>query len=94
MTKKLQRLHAIVHGRVQGVSFRFYTVQRAEELGLVGWVRNCFDGTVELVAEGQRLQLDKLVAFLQRGSPAATVTAVDIKWKAATSEFSAFRVRH
>lgn len=91
---KIQRLHAIVDGRVQGVSFRYYTVQRAGELGVVGWVRNRFDGTVEVVAEGFRGQLDKLAAWLHRGSPSAMVTSVDIRWLPATEEFSGFRVRY
>ncbi len=88
------RLHAIVHGRVQGVSFRYYTRRRAGELGLRGYVRNLGDGTVEVVAEGPRPALDRLLSFLHTGPPAAIVTQVDVHWAAPTGEFSRFEVRY
>ena len=88
------RLHAIVHGRVQGVSFRYYTQRRARELGLSGYVRNLWDRTVEVVAEGPRSALDELLVFLRVGPRAAFVTQVDTRWFAATHEFSRFEVRY
>ena len=88
------RLHATVNGRVQGVSFRYYTVQRARELGLTGYARNCWDESVEVVAEGQRPALDELLAFLRVGPRAAFVTGVDAQWLAPTDEFERFEVRH
>jgi acylphosphatase len=87
------RLHAIVHGRVQGVSFRYYTIQAANRLGLTGWVANRWDGTVETVAEGPRHALDELLAFLHRGPPSAWVERVDTNWQAPTGEFKDFKVR-
>jgi acylphosphatase len=92
-TMKQARLHAIVHGRVQGVSFRYYTIQAANRLGLTGWVANRWNGTVETVAEGPRDKLDELLAFLHRGPPSAWVERVDTNWQASTGEFSDFRVR-
>jgi acylphosphatase len=88
------RLHAVVHGRVQGVSFRYYTHQRANELGLVGYVRNLWDGTVEVVAEGPRSDLEELLSFLRSGPRAAFVTHVDIQWTAPAHSFDGFGVRH
>ena len=88
------RLQAVVRGRVQGVSFRYYTQRRARELGLVGYVRNVWDGTVEVVAEGERTDLDELLAFLRTGPRAAFVTDVDAQWPAPTSSFSRFEVRY
>jgi acylphosphatase len=88
------RLQATVHGRVQGVSFRYYTQRRARELGLVGYVRNMGDGTVEVVAEGQRGDIEELLAFLRVGPRAAFVTQVDTQWPAATREFNRFEVRY
>jgi acylphosphatase len=88
------RLQAIVHGRVQGVSFRYYTQRRARELDLVGYVRNRWDGTVEVVAEGQRVRLEELLAFLRVGPRAAFVTQVDARWLAPTAELDAFEVRY
>lgn len=97
MTERMSaqsRLHAIVHGRVQGVSFRYYTQRRAEELGLSGFVRNLWDGNVEVVAEGQRPAVEKLLAFLRVGPRAAFVTQVDTRWPAPTDEFDRFEVRY
>ena len=72
------RLHAIVHGRVQGVNFRYYTQQRAMDLGLDGTVANRADGTVEVFAEGPRSALDALLQFLREGPSLAEVDQVDI----------------
>jgi acylphosphatase len=91
-SKLNQRLHAIVHGRVQGVNFRYYTVRKASELGLTGWVRNRWGGTVESVAEGSRSSLDQFVGWLHYGPPTARVDRVDLTWGEATGEFSGFRV--
>jgi acylphosphatase len=88
------RLQATVHGRVQGVSFRYYTQRRARELGLTGYVRNVWDGTVEAVAEGQRTDLEELLVFLRTGPRAAFVTQVDIQWPAPTGDFDRFEVRY
>lgn len=88
------RLHAIVHGRVQGVSFRYYTQRRASELALTGYVRNLWDRTVEVVAEGPRPALEELLAFLRVGPRAAFVTQVDARWPMPTDEFHRFEVRH
>ena len=88
-----KRLHAVIHGRVQGVSFRYYTVSAAQQLGLTGWVRNRPDGTVETIAEGQQHQLDKFIDFLHNGSPAADVAQVTIGFDDATGEFDNFGVR-
>jgi len=73
-----KRIHAIVHGRVQGVFFRDYTMKQAEMLGLDGWVRNLPDRTVEAVIEGEAERVDAMSDWLHSGSPMATVTSVDI----------------
>ena len=88
------RLHAILHGRVQGVSFRYYTQLRARELGLNGFVRNRWDGTVEVVAEGERPDVEALLAFLHVGPRAAFVTRVETQWPSPTGEFNRFEVRY
>ena len=88
------RLQAIVHGRVQGVSFRYYTQRRAGELGLVGYVRNLWDGTVEVVAKGSRPNVDQLLDYVRAGPRAAFVTQVDVQWPRPTGQFSRFEVRH
>ena len=90
-----KRLHAIVHGRVQGVNFRWHTRERAQQLSLVGWVRNLRSGRrVELVAEGPANDLGDFVRFLHQGPPAARVDNVEVAWDKASGEFSDFSVRY
>ena len=88
------RLQARVHGRVQGVSFRYYTQLRARELGVTGYVRNEWDGTVQVVAEGPRAALDEMLAFLRVGPRSAVVAQVDVKWPAPTGGYGNFEVRY
>jgi acylphosphatase len=88
------RLHAIVEGRVQGVSFRYYTTLTARQLNLTGWVRNLSDGTVEAIAEGDKIQLYQFLEFLREGPPAADVRDVRLTWMDATGEFDDFEVRY
>jgi acylphosphatase len=89
-----ERLQAIVRGRVQGVNFRWYTRQRASQLGLTGWVRNLSGGRrVEVVAEGPRDRLGELVVFLHQGPPSSFVDHVEVTWTEATGEFKDFGVR-
>ncbi len=93
MSAQSERLHAVVRGRVQGVSFRYYTQAEALRLGLTGWVRNQRDGTVEVTAEGPRATLEQLLTFLNRGPTAARVAAVTPAWSPATNEFRLFDIR-
>ncbi len=87
------RLHATIEGRVQGVGYRAFVEQIAYSLQLKGWVRNRWNGTVEVVAEGERQTLEKLLAALYRGPRAAHVTQVQVEWLHASGEFSHFSVR-
>ncbi|MBM4428857.1 MAG: acylphosphatase, partial [Chloroflexi bacterium] len=63
------------------VSFRYYTQRQAQALGLNGWVRNCYDGSVEVVIEGERESVHKLLSWLRRGPPSAEVERVDVRWE-------------
>jgi acylphosphatase len=93
-TQDKMRLHAIVHGRVQGVGFRAYTQHEAISLQLCGWVRNNSDGTVEVVAEGPKTALDRFLHYLQTGPPCASVTRVESSWGSYSGEFVHFSVRY
>jgi len=73
-----EAIHIIVHGRVQGVWFRAGTKEKADELGLLGWVKNRTEGTVEIHAEGEKLLLEKFITWCRIGTPAADVTSLDI----------------
>jgi acylphosphatase len=88
------RLHAVVSGFVQGVSFRYYTQMKANELGVVGWVRNRPDGSVEVTAEGPHPALLRLEAFLRVGPPSAQVARLDSAWLDPSGEFTGFAVRY
>ncbi|MEM9952315.1 MAG: acylphosphatase [Chloroflexota bacterium] len=91
MAVSQKQLHAIVSGIVQGVSFRYYTTRKTEELGITGWVRNNPDRTVEVVAEGEQSALEQLEMWLHEGSPSARVDRVDARYDDATGEFVDFR---
>lgn len=69
--------HYRVTGRVQGVGFRAATQAKAREIGLAGWVRNCPDGSVELVARGSADAVEALATWLQHGPAAARVDQVE-----------------
>jgi acylphosphatase len=84
--------HLIVRGRVQGVCFRAWTVRTASELGLAGWVRNRTDGDVEVVVQGSPITVDRFLALVRRGPPAARVDMLDVR-DAAVSDCTGFRQR-
>ena len=68
------RAHLIIEGRVQGVFFRDSTRREAIKLGLKGWVKNRFDGSVEVVAEGPMGKVEQLIQWSHHGPPSARVT--------------------
>jgi acylphosphatase len=89
------RLSAIVHGRVQGVYFRYFVRSVARDLGLKGYVRNLASGdAVEVKAEGEKPRLDRLVAELKTGPPGAWVKRVEIEWSGYTGQFDNFSIRY
>jgi len=89
----LASVRAIVHGRVQGVYFRAFTVRQARELGLSGYARNLPDWrTVEVQAEGERSELERLIDHLGVGPPGARVERVETNWSEYTGSYSDFRI--
>ena len=88
------RLHLHVTGRVQGVSFRAYTRREAAALGLDGWVRNLSDGRVEVLAEGPREALERLLAWCRGGPPHARVTDLAVAWESAAGGLAGFEIRY
>ena len=82
-----------MHGQVQGVGFRYFTLRAASGLGLAGWVANEPSGRVRVVAEGDRGDLEKLLAALRNGPPGAFVDRVDETWPPPTGTLGAFEVR-
>ena len=88
-----ERLWARVEGRVQGVAFRYFVRQRARDLGIKGWVRNCRDGSVEVVAEADAETLERLFNDLHRGPPGAVVRQITPNWTVASGEFMTFLIK-
>ena len=84
--------HAIVHGKVQGVSFRYRTRAEARTLGLNGWVRNLPDGTVEVLAQGDDRDLRELLRWLKDGPPSSRVDTIDIDWRDPTESSEPFKI--
>ena len=72
------RRKAVVHGRVQGVGFRFAVARAADARGVGGWVRNRADGTVEAVFEGEPAAVEALVRFSSEGPRGASVARVEV----------------
>ena len=85
--------HLIVHGRVQGVWYRNWTVDTARDLGLAGWVRNRDDGTVEIFVEGEENDVAQLHELAQDGPSAADVTKIE-KREVAVEGHATFEKRH
>ena len=89
-----ESFQAFAHGRVQGVGFRAFVQRKAREVGLKGYARNLTDGiSVEVMAEGQRLALDSLLAALKLGPPGGHVERVDVTWLPASGGYERFGTR-
>jgi acylphosphatase len=88
-----KRLHALLSGRVQGVGFRFFAVQQAQQRGLTGWVRNLGEDRVEVVAEGPAPELEALAAALHQGPPLAWIAQAAVEWREPSGEFRGFQAR-
>jgi acylphosphatase len=73
----MKAIHIVIHGRVQGVFFRKYTFEKANELGLKGMVRNLPNGDVEIIAEGKEEVLQEFVKWCYKGSPASKVERIE-----------------
>jgi len=74
------------------VGFRYYTRREAKSLGLLGWVRNLPDGSVELVAEGEPGALATFREWLEEGPPGASVRRADVETRPPTGHFSDFSI--
>jgi acylphosphatase len=81
-----------IHGRVQGVSFRYYAREQANRLGLVGWVRNARDGTVEALVEGDKDAIERFITWAHVGPTLAIVDRVDVEWDDPTETMTTFRI--
>jgi len=93
-TTEIRAVHAVAHGLVQGVGFRYFTKVSAQRLGVAGWVRNAEDGSVEIWAEGSRQHLDRFIKAVRQGPTHGRVTQLDLTWGAPKGETRSFRIRY
>ena len=87
-------MHAVVTGKVQAVAYRTYVQSSADELGLVGYVENHPDGTVEVVAQGDPTTLKEFVEFLHEGSLLSEVEAVAVEWQSVEKPYDEFSIKY
>ena len=80
----------IIKGKVQGVSFRYFTLKNAQELNISGWVRNKSNGNVEAIAQGTKRNLELLIQILQQGSSFSRVDKVTLNWEHAEKDYTDF----
>ena len=91
---ELVRAHIWVKGRVQGVGFRAYVEYSARQIsGLTGWVRNVGYNTVEAVAEGERVNVERLLEMMKSGPRSSRVDESKVEWEEVTGEFGEFGVK-
>jgi len=81
MEEKYQRAHIFVKGFVQGVSFRAFVKRCADEIKISGWVKNLFNGNVEIVAEGEEHKIFMLIDKIKQGPIGSEVHNVEIRWE-------------
>ena len=87
----MRTVHLRIEGRVQGVGYRYWAADRAEELQLTGWVRNRRDGAVEAVISGPEADVERMIALYRQGPRDAAVTAVEIVGEG-SGAFEAFTI--
>ncbi|HMO52208.1 MAG TPA: acylphosphatase [Kiritimatiellia bacterium] len=92
--KMPRRLVATFDGRVQGVGFRFTTVEIARGFAVTGYVQNMMEGSVRLVAEGEEEELTRFLNALRDSHIFRYVTREDLSWPTATGEFDSFVIRY
>jgi acylphosphatase len=86
-------VHILVEGLVQGVGFRWFVARHAQSLGLYGYVKNLYDGNVEIVAEGDRSLVEELIKEVKVGPRSAHVTNVRLEWVEPTQQYRHFEIR-
>ena len=88
------RAVVVFRGRVQGVYFRANCADKAEELGLDGYVRNMHDGTVEAVFEGDKSLIETCIDWNRKSQPYARVEAIEVNWSEPRGDVRGFQVQH
>ena len=90
----MQAVKINVKGEVQGVFFRAYTQKEAQRIGLIGYVKNIPNGSVEIVAQGEKEQTQQLIEWCHQGSPDSDVTAIETSNISVSGKFKSFEIRY
>ena len=85
-------VYIIIKGKVQGVSFRYFTLKQAQELNIVGWVQNKPNGTVESLAQGDKINLELFIKKLKQGSSLSRVDDVILNWEHQEKDYDNFTI--
>ena len=85
-------VYIIIKGKVQGVSFRYVTLKQAQELNIFGWVQNKPNGTVEAVAQGDKINLELFIEKLKQGSSFSRVDNVILNWEHEEKDYENFTI--
>ncbi len=88
----MKTIHLTIHGIVQGVFFRSGAQKEAQKLGVTGWIKNTIEGTVECVAQGEDVAVEKFIKWCKAGPTAAVVKKVDVKPYSGNEVFTTFEV--
>jgi len=91
---EIARLHIVIEGIVQGVFYRASTIEESSKLGLTGWVKNCSDGRVEAVFEGEIDKIEQIIEWCKKGPPGAVVSNVETVLERATGEYDSFTIKY
>ncbi len=83
----------IISGKVQGVFYRASCQEVAQRLGLTGWVKNLSGGQVEVLAQGEKERIEKLIQWCKKGPPSAMVSDVNVKWENIREVLGDFQIR-
>lgn len=91
---QLSRVHLLIKGRVQGVYYRAFTRDIANQLGLAGWVRNLPGGEVEVLLEGERDHIERAIKHCHSGPPGASVDGIEVIWEDYQGDMRGFQIRY
>ena len=88
------KVHVVISGQVQGVWFRASTRDKAQQLGLTGWVKNTAEGNVEAIFEGEEQQVQQMIDWCHHGPPQAQVYNVEVQKKPVSQSFEQFSIEY
>lgn len=89
----MEQAHLVISGRVQGVFYRASCQEVAIMHGLKGWARNLITGEVEVIVQGERDKIEKLIEWCKKGPPGANVSNIKVKWENVSEQYLSFEIK-